>query len=134
MTTSIQTATISTGRLWAGVIITGLVIVFLAFDGVTKILKVAPVVEASRKLGIAPDLLFSIGFVLLTCTTIYAIPHTAILGAILLTAYLGGATAIHVGARSGAFPIAFSIAFGVLVWVGLVLRDPRLFWLILQRQ
>jgi len=64
---------------------------------------------------------------------IYLIPKTTILGAILLTGYLGGATAIHVSARSGAFPVAFSIGFGVLVWVGLVLREPRLLSLILLR-
>jgi len=72
--------------------------------------------------------------VLLTCTAIYAIPSTAILGAILLTGYLGGAAAIQVRAGSGAFPVAFSIVFGILVWVGPVLREPRLLWLILQRQ
>jgi hypothetical protein len=71
---------------------------------------------------------------LLACTAIYAIPQTAVLGAILLTAYLGGATAIQVRAGNGTFQVAFSIAFGVLVWVGLILREPRLFWTILLRQ
>ena len=71
---------------------------------------------------------------LLACTAIYSIPQTAVLGAILLTGYLGGATAIHVRAASGLFPIAFSIAMGVLAWAGLVLRDPRLLWTILLRQ
>lgn len=70
MTTYIQPATLSIGRLWAGGIITGLVVVFLAFDGVTKIIQVAPVVEASKKLGIAPDSLLGIGIVLVTCTAI----------------------------------------------------------------
>lgn len=124
----------SNGRLWAGGIITGLVLLFLAFDGVTKIIQVAPVVEASEKLGVSRGSLLGIGIVLLACTAIHAIPQTAVLGAILLTGYLGGAAAIHVRAGSGAFPVAFSIAFGVLVWVGLVLREPRLFWTILQRQ
>ena len=94
----------------------------------------APVVKASEKLGLAPGPVVVIGIVLLTCTVIYAIPKTAILGAILLTSYLGGAAAIHVSARSGAFPVGFSVAFGVLVWVGLVLREPRLPGLILSRQ
>lgn len=120
-------------RPWLGAIITGLVVLFLAFDGVTKILQLTPVVKASEKLGIAADLLLGIGVLLLTCTVIYLIPKTTILGAILLTGYLGGATAIHVSARSGAFPVAFSIVFGVLVWVGLVLREPRLLSLILLR-
>ena len=71
---------------------------------------------------------------LVACTAIYAIPQTAVLVAILLTGYLGGAVAIHVRAGSGAFPIVFSIAFGVLAWVGLILREPRLLWTILLRQ
>lgn len=122
------------GRLWTGGIITGLVVAFLAFDGVTKIIQVAPVVEASKKLGLAPDSLFGIGSVLLACTAIYAIPRTAILGAILLTGYLGGATAVHVAADSGTFPITFSVGFGVCVWLGLVLREPRLLGWVLQRR
>ncbi len=134
MTTYIQPASLSIVSLWTGRIITGLVMIFLAFDGVTKIIQVAPVVEASKKLDITSDSLLGIGIVLLTCTAIYAIPSTAILGAILLTGYLGGAAAIQVRAGSGAFPVAFSIVFGILVWVGPVLREPRLLWLILQRQ
>ncbi|HXJ56449.1 MAG TPA: DoxX family protein [Verrucomicrobiae bacterium] len=128
-----QLESVSKVRPWLGAIITGLVVLFLAFDGVTKILQLTPVVKASEKLGIAADLLLGIGVLLLTCTVIYLIPKTTILGAILLTGYLGGATAIHVSARSGAFPVAFSIVFGVLVWVGLVLREPRLLSLILLR-
>jgi DoxX-like family len=120
--------------LWAGWIITGLVVLFLAFDGATKIIKLANVVEASEKLGVPERTIVGIGIVLLACTAIYSIPQTAVLGAILLTGYLGGATAIHVRAGSGVFPIAFSIGFGMLVWGGLALREPRLFWTILLRQ
>ena len=120
--------------LWTGGIITGLVVLFLAFDGITKIIYVAPVVEASEQLGLPGDLLPGIGILLLACTAIYVIPKTAVLGAILLTGYLGGAAAIHVRAASEAFPIAFSIGFGLLVWLGLVLREPRLIRTILLRQ
>jgi hypothetical protein len=133
MPTDPQPASLSTSALWAGGIITGFVVLFLAFDGVTKIIKVAPVIEASEKLGVPQHTLLGIGIVLLACTAIYAIPQTAVLGAILLTGYLGGAAAIHVRPGSGAFPIAFSIAFGVLAWVGLILREPRLLWTILLR-
>lgn len=126
MPTDTQLTSDSNISLWAGWFITGLVLLFLAFDGVTKIIKVVPVVEASEKLGVPPDSLVAIGIVLLACTTIFAIPQTAVLGAILLTGYLGGAAAIHVRAGSGAFPVAFSIIFGVLPWIGLVLREPRL--------
>ncbi|MDB5300802.1 MAG: hypothetical protein JWO87_2465 [Phycisphaerales bacterium] len=134
MPTDTQVTSLSNGSLWAGWIITGLVMLFLAFDGVTKIIKVAPVVEASERLGVPQHTLVGIGVVLLACTAIYAIPQSAVLGAILLTGYLGGAAAIHVRAGSGAFPIAFSIAFGVLAWVGLVLREPRVLRMILLRQ
>jgi hypothetical protein len=129
-----QVTSHSIGSLWAGWIITGLVILFLTFDGVTKIIKIAPVLEATERLGVPQHTLFGIGLVLLICTAIYAIPQTAVLGAILLTGFLGGAVAIHVRAGSGMFPIAFSFAFGVLAWVGLILREHRLLWTILFRQ
>lgn len=123
-----------TRMLWTGWIISGFVALFLTFDGVTKVVGVAPVVDASQKLGIPSNQLLGIGIVLLACTAIYSVPQTAILGAILLTGYLGGATAIQVRSGGGAFAVAFSIAFGVLTWLGLVLREPRLFWTILLRQ
>src|SRR5688572_30686673 len=78
-------------RPWTGIVITGLVTLFLAFDGVTKVIQVAPVVKASEKLGLPSDSVVGVGVVLLACTAIYAIPKTALLGAILLTGYLGGA-------------------------------------------
>jgi len=107
-------------------IIKSLVVLFLAFDGITKVLRVAPVMEACQKMGISPDMAVGIGLLLLVCTAIYVVPRTAILGAVLLTAYLGGATATHVLQRSGAFPTAFAICFGGLAWLGLVLRDPKI--------
>jgi hypothetical protein len=117
-----------------GIVITGLATLFLAFDGATKVIRLAPVVEASEKLGLPSNSVVGVGTVLLACTAIYAVPKTAILGAILLTGYLGGAVAVHVCARSGAFPVGFSIAFGLLIWLGLVLRYPQLGRLILFRQ
>jgi hypothetical protein len=134
MPTDTQLTPLSNGAIWTGWIITGLVVLFLVFDGVTKVIKVAPVVEASERLGVPQHAILGIGVVLLVCTAIYVIPQTAVLGAILLTGFLGGAVAIHVRAGSGAFPIAFSIGFGVLAWVGLILREPRLLWTILLRQ
>ena len=104
----------------------GVAVLFFAFDGITKVIRVAPVLEACQKMGIGPDQAVGIGILLLACTTIYVIPRTAVLGALLLTAYLGGAVAIHIVHRSGVFPTAFAIGFGVLVWAGLVLREPRL--------
>ena len=103
-----------------------LVVLFLAFDGITKVLRVAPVMEACQKMGISPDMAIGIGLLLLVCTAVYAIPRTAILGAVLLTGYLGGAAATHVLQHSGAFPAAFASGFGVLAWLGLALRDPKI--------
>jgi hypothetical protein len=120
--------------LWLGIGLTALLVLFLAADGIAKVIRVPKVLEANQKLGIAPELVPGIGILLLACTALYAFPKTAILGAILLTGYLGGATAVHVIARSGAFPIAFSIAFGALAWAGLALREPRLIRWVLLRQ
>jgi hypothetical protein len=126
----------STSKLvpWLGAGLTGLVVLFLAFDGITKVIRVKPVMEACQKMGINPEMAVGIGILLLACTALYATPKTAILGAILLTGYLGGAAATHVIARSGMFPIVFSIGFGLLVWAGLVLREPRLVrWILLHQ-
>jgi DoxX-like family len=120
------TPAISKPSLWAGRIISALVVLFLLFDGVTKVLKVAAVLEASAELGVRESVVPGIGIVLLVCTVVYAIPRTAVLGAILLTGYLGGATATHVLAGGPVFPVVFAVGFGVLVWLGLFLRDERL--------
>ena len=79
--------------LWTGRIISALVILFLLFDSSIKILRLAPAVEGTARLGYPVSLVFSIGIVLLVCVVLYAIPRTSILGAILLTGYLGGAVA-----------------------------------------
>lgn len=114
--------------------VTGLVALFFAFDGITKVVRVAPVLEACRKMGIGPEMAVGIGILLLACTALYVTSRTAILGAILLTGYLGGAAAAHMITRSGTFPIAFAIGCGVLVWTALALREPRLVRWIFLRQ
>lgn len=134
MQTPAQIESISNLRLWTGLIVTGLVVLFLAFDGVTKVLQVAPVVKASEKLGLPGNCVFALGVLLLACTTTYCVPKTAVLGAVLLTGYLGGAVAVQLGAKSGAFSIGFPAGFGVLLWVALALREPRLVGWILLRQ
>lgn len=118
----------------AGAGLTGLVALFLAFDGLMKVIQVKPVIEASQKMGIGPGLAVGIGLLLLACTALYAIPRTAMLGAILLTGFLGGATAIHAIVGTGTFALVFSIGVGILAWTGLALRDPRLVrWVLLRR-
>jgi DoxX-like family len=126
MQTDIQTAAGSKKMLWAGRIISALPTLFLLFDGVMKLIKPKPVVKATVQLGYPESVIFGLGVVLLGCTILYAIPRTCVLGAILLTGYLGGAVATHVRAGQGAFTILFPIIFGALIWGGLVLRDSRL--------
>jgi hypothetical protein len=117
------TQAVSKTNLWAGRIISTLVVLFLLFDAVAKLMKIAPVLQAFTQLGFSTSLAVPIGAVLLVCTILYVIPPTSILGAILLTAYLGGATVTHV--RAGQ-PFYFPVIFGVLVWGGLYLRENRL--------
>jgi hypothetical protein len=109
-----------------GLILGSLPAVFLLFDGIMKLVQPAPVVEATVKLGYPESVLVGLGIVLMTCTVLYLIPRTAVLGAILLTGYLGGATASHVRVGEGWFPTLFPVVFGALLWGGLYLRDERL--------
>lgn len=125
---------VSKPKRWAGAVIGVLIVAFLIFDAVTKIIRIDAVEKASRQLGLPASLAPVIGIVLLICTAIYVVPTTRMLGAILLTGYLDGAIAMHVRAENGAFPILFSAAFALLAWIALVLRDPRLFRLIFLRQ
>jgi hypothetical protein len=113
--------------LWAGWIITALVALFLTFDGVTKVIQLPAVMEATAKAGYPTNLIFPIGVVLLVCTALYLIPSTSILGAILLTGYLGGAVEANLRAGSPIFSLVLlPVYFGVLVWAGIYLRDDRL--------
>ncbi len=123
---SANTTAISKPALWAGRIICGLIVLFLLFDSVTKLMKVPQVLEATARLGFPISALNGIALTLLVCTIIYAIPWTTIFGAVLLTGYLGGAVATQVRAGSSAFETAFPVLFGMLVWLGAYLRDPRL--------
>ncbi|MCM3906346.1 MAG: DoxX family protein [Pyrinomonadaceae bacterium] len=121
-----QTAPVSKKRLWAGLIISALPALFLLLDGAMKLVKPAVVVEATVRLGYSESVIVPIGVVLLVSTVIYLIPRTSVLGAILLTGYLGGAVATHVRAGEPLFSIIFPVIFGVLIWLGLYLCDDRL--------
>ncbi len=118
-----STSTPSKGILWTGRIISGICILFLLFDAAMKIIRERHTIEASARIGWPAGAIQPTGIVLLLCTILYILPRTATLGAILLTAYLGGATAIMV--QSGGSFI-FSVIFGILVWLGLYLRDAGL--------
>ena len=117
MQTDNGTTSISKKSLWAGRIVGGLPALFLLVDALMKLVKPAPVVEATVKLGYSESAILPLGVVLLISTVLYLIPRTAILGAILLTGYLGGAVATHVRASEGLFSILFPVVFGVLLSV-----------------
>jgi hypothetical protein len=112
--------------LWAGWIVSALPALFLLMDGIMKLAKPDVVVEATLQLGYPESVILGLGVVLLASTVVYLIPHTSVLGAILLTGYLGGAVASHVRVGDGMFPICFPVILGALVWGGLALRDARL--------
>ncbi len=113
---------------WAGWTMSGLAIAFLLLDASMKLLALPVVIDASASLGWPNDANSArgLGALLLTCTLLYGVPRTAVLGAILLTGYLGGAVAAHVRIASPLFThVLFGVYIGVLVWGGLYLRDAR---------
>jgi hypothetical protein len=118
---------VSKKALWAGRTISTVIVLLLVLDGVMKFFKPKPVVDAFAHLGIPIELDFAIGTLLLLCTLLYAVPATSILGAILLTGYLGGAVMSHLRAGDPLFThVLFPTYLGSLIWLGLYLRDARL--------
>jgi hypothetical protein len=114
-------------RILAGGILSGLPMLFLLVDGAMKVAKAAVVVEGTAELGYPESVIVGIGVTLLACTILYAIPQTSILGAILLTGYLGGAVATHVRVGNPVFShVLFPVYLGVMIWGGLCLREERL--------
>ena len=126
MAANVQVGSLPAKGVWVGRIVSWLPGLFLLLDGVAKLFKPAPVIEGTVKLGYSESVIIPLGIVLIVCTVLYLIPRTAVLGAILLTGYLGGAVATHVRAADGIFPVVFAVSFGALLWLGLYLRDARL--------
>ncbi len=127
MQSAIQPGSLSKKALWGGRIMSGLVTAFLLFDAVIHLLKPAPMVEAFAKLHLPLSLAVELGIVELLCLVLYVIPRTSILGAVLLTGYLGGAVATQMTTSNSLFgEILFPVYVGVLVWGGIYLRDDRL--------
>src|SRR5229473_1036495 len=119
-------ASSSRRSVWVGRVLSGLVVLFLIPDGIIKFIKPAPVVETSAHLGLPLSLANTLGVLLLLCTAIYVFPRTSVLGAILLTGYLGGAVATHLRVGDPLFShVLFPTYLGVLLWLGLYLRDDR---------
>ena len=127
-----QTHPVARRTLWASYIISALPALLLVFSAVLKFIKPPPVIEGFTHLGLPENLVLGLGILELACTVVYLIPQTSVLGAILLTGYLGGATVTYL--RVGD-PFLMPVVIGALVWGGLFLRDPRLRALIpLRRQ
>ncbi|MDB5605761.1 MAG: hypothetical protein JWP25_2661 [Bradyrhizobium sp.] len=125
MPTIADTAPVSKSALWTGRALSGLVIVFLLFDGAIKLVPWPVVTETMDRMGYGSSevLARSLGFITVACTILYAIPPTSILGAILLTGYLGGAMASHVRIGSPLFShVLFGFYLGLMLWGGLWLR------------
>jgi hypothetical protein len=119
-------APVSKGAFWTGWVLSALPALFLLFDAVMKLIKPGFVVDATTKLGYDESVIVPLGVVLLVCTLLYLFPRTAVLGAILLTGYLGGAVATHLHHQDLLWTVLFPAIFGALLWGGLVLRDARL--------
>lgn len=112
---------------WAGRIASGLPVAFLLFDAIGKLLQPAPVVEGTVRLGYQATVLTGLGLLLIGCLTLYLIPRTAVLGAVLLTGYLGGAVASHVRIADPLFShVLFPVYVALLLWGGLWIREGRL--------
>ena len=124
MTSVAQTAPVSKKKIWAGRIISAIPALLLLFSGAMKLMKPAPVLQGFAHFGYPESVIITIGILEVACTIVYLIPRTSILGAILMTGYLGGATASNV--RVGDPSSYMTVLLGVLVWGGLYLREDRL--------
>ena len=124
--TGARSPRLATATRWSGRILTAIPIAFLLFDGAIKLAGVKAVVEGMPQLGWPASLAAPLGMILLTCVVLYAVPQTAVLGAILLTGYLGGAVATHVRVGNPLYShILFPTYVGAMIWGGLFLRDAR---------
>jgi hypothetical protein len=111
-------------KVWVGRGLSGLVVAFMVFDGIGKLAAEEHVMKAMGELGWPPGQTVGLGILVLACTAVYVIPRTSILGAILLTGFLGGATAAKVRIEDAS--LFFSVVVGILAWAGLYLRNDRL--------
>lgn len=127
MSTDSLAIPITNKRPWGGYILSALPALFLLLDAAGKLFKPEPVVTGTLDLGYQESVIVPLGVLLLVCTVLYIIPKTSVLGAILLTGYLGGAVATHVRLANPLFTHQlFPVYLGALLWLGLYLRDARL--------
>ena len=112
------------GVVWVGRVLSAVPILMMLFSAGLKLMRVPNVIEAfTGKFGYPPETIVPIGIAELACAVLYAVPRTSVLGAILMTAYLGGAVATHVRVRD---VFVAPIILGIIAWLGLYLRDQRL--------
>ncbi|RWC39459.1 DoxX family protein [Mesorhizobium sp.] len=124
-----ETAPVSPGALWTGRALSGFIVLFMIFDGVIKLPPLDVVTQTMVPLGwpADPNVARMLGVIGLISTALYALPRTAVLGAILLTAYMGGAIATNVRVDNPLFShTLFGVYLGIVLWGGLYLRDPRI--------
>jgi len=113
--------------LWAGRIMSAVVVIALAADGAVQLFAPSQIASMLRETGFAMDLTRVVGPIILACALLYAVPATAVLGAILVTGFLGGAICAHVRiGELGSPPEIVALILGAMTWGGLYLRDPRI--------
>ena len=123
------------GAVWTARILTAVPVLFLAFDSIMKLMRIDPVIDSFNQLGYPPRFALALGLLELLCLVLYIVRATSVLGAIVLTGYLGGAIATHVRVDSPLFThVLFPIYVAVFLWGGLFLREPRLRLLIPTRR
>ncbi len=123
-----ETAPASSGALWTGRVLTGIIVLFMIFDGAIKLPPLDIVTQTMVPLGWPADANVArmLGIIGLISTALYALPRTSVIGAILLTAYMGGAIATNARVGNPLFShTLFGVYLGVMLWAGLFLRDPR---------
>ena len=125
MSAEMSSTAVSNKMLWTGRIISGLIAAFLLLDGVMKLVRPAFVVQKTTELGFSADVILPLGVILIASTLLYLFPRTSVLGAILLTGYLGGAVCTHVRAQEYGKAMVPAI-FGAMIWLGLLLHESRL--------
>jgi sugar phosphate permease len=112
-------------KRWIGRILSALAVVFLAFDSSIKLMRLPVVLDATAQLGFPPSSIVLTGVVLLVCTLVYVIPRTSVVGAVLLTGYLGGAVAAQVRVGNPPFETVFPIIVGSVIWAGILVSDHQ---------
>lgn len=119
-------ATSSKASLWTGRVLSVLVVLFFLFDSISKLVKEPHSIAGTAQLGFSEHSVVVVGAILLACTIVYIIPRAAVLGAVLLTGYLGGAIAVQLRVNHPTFETLFPAIIGLLAWLGVFLREPRL--------